>query len=101
MKQKSGLELAVGHLNASVGPVLTTRQLAFALCAGSTSHLPAPSIVAALIHSMFAELPAEVILRCAVESAADIHRVDNLYREALADAFPPVPVWETSVEHLL
>lgn len=101
MRQQSGLELAVGHLNASVGPVLTTGQLASALRAGSTRHLSAPPIAAALIRSLFAELPPGLILRCTVEAAADVRRVNELYREALADALPPVRAWETSVEHFL
>ncbi|MFT4179701.1 MAG: hypothetical protein QM612_09615 [Thermomonas sp.] len=101
MRQQSGLELAVRHLNASVGPVLTTGQLASALRAGTTRDLPVSPTAAALISSLFAELPPDLILRCTVEAAADVHCVDALYRESLADALAPVRAWETSVEHLL
>lgn len=101
MRQQSGLALAVGHLNASVGPVLTREQLASALRAGSTRDIPVSPTAAALIKSLFAELPPDLILRCTTESGADLLRVNELYLEALADALPPVPTWETSVEHLL
>ncbi|WP_374013073.1 hypothetical protein [Pseudoxanthomonas koreensis] len=101
MGQQSGLELAVAHLNASVGPVLTTGQLAAALRAGSTRNLPVPPAAAALISSLFAELPPDLILRCTVDAAADVRRVNGLYLEALADALPPVRAWEASVEHFL
>ena len=101
MRQQAGLELAVRHLNASVGPVLTARQLAAALHAGSTRNLPMSPAAAALVGSLFAELPPDLILRCTTEAAADVRRVNALYREALADAFPPVQAWEASVEHFL
>lgn len=90
-----GLNLAVGHLNASVGPLLTVEQLAAAMRAGSTRHLP--ETPAALVLSMFAELSPALILRCAAEAGADVRQVDQLYREALADALPPVPAWEHAI----
>lgn len=101
MKQKSSLQLAVGHLNASVGSVLTPEQLAAALRSGSAHNSTTSPAAAALISSLFAELSPDLILQCAAEAAADIHHVNHLYREALADALPPVRVWEASVEHFI
>lgn len=101
MNPNSGLELAIGHLNASAGPVLTAEQLAEALRAGSTHDLPLAPAAAALIGSLFAELSPELILRCTAEASADVQHVNRLYRETLGQAFPPVPAWERSVEHLL
>ena len=101
MGRQSSLELAAGHLNASVGPALTAGQLACVLRAGSTRSLPIQSTAAALTRSLFTELPPELILQCTVEAGADLRRVNALYREALADALPPARAWETAVAHLL
>ncbi len=101
MNRQSALALAVTHLNASVGPVLCAEQLASALRAGSVRHVAMSSAGAALVGSMFTELPPSLILRCASEAYADVHSADRLYQEALADGLPPVREWEMSVEHLL
>lgn len=97
----SNLELAVIHLNASVGPVLKVDQLASALRAGSTHHVVHDATAAALISSLFNELSPDLILQGAAEAGADVHRVHQLYREALADNLPPVPAWEKAVEPFL
>lgn len=97
----NGLEVAVGHLNASVGPKLTAEQLAAALRAGTTHHLPeSEASAAALIHSLFAELSPGLIMACATEAGADLRQVDQLYRESKAE-YMPVPAWEDAVRALL
>lgn len=93
------LDLAVQHLNASVGAVLTREQLAQALQEGSVGRID--SKAGALISSLFAEIDPALILRCAREAEADLLHVEHLYRESLADAMPSVPQWEQSVAHLL
>ncbi len=92
--------LAVSHLNVPVGTAVLSDQLATALRAGSTRDIPAPS-AAALILSLFNELTPNLILLCAAEAGADVQHVNQLYREALADAFPPAPVWENAVRAFL
>jgi hypothetical protein len=94
------LNVAVGQLNASVGNVVSADQLASALRAGSVHHLSS-TLVGALINSIFAELPPDLILRSAAEAGADVHAVDRLYRATLADALPPSPRWERAVEPFL
>lgn len=101
MQHQSNLALAVGHLNASVGRVLTSEQLASALRAGSSRNVSPSPAVAALIRSLFIELAPELILRCAAEADADVQHVNQLYRETLADALPRARAWENSVEHFL
>lgn len=101
MRQQSNLELAVGHLNASLGRVLTVEQLASALRAGSVRRTSPSPAAAALISSLFTELAPNLILRCAAEAGADVEQVNQLYEEALADALPRAPAWETSVGHFL
>ncbi|PPU86933.1 hypothetical protein XpopCFBP1817_18725 [Xanthomonas populi] len=101
MRHQSNLELAVGHLNASVGRVLTPEQLATALRAGSSRTVSSSPTAAALVSSLFVELAPELIFRCAAEADADVHRVNQLYRETLADALPRARAWENSVEHFL
>jgi len=101
MGQTSPLELAVNHLNASVGPVLEPAQLSHALRVGSVREMSAPPLAAALVSSLFVELSPSLIMQCAAEAGATLSRVNQLYRETLADALPPVRGWEEAVGHLL
>lgn len=98
--QSSHLDLAVTHLNASLGPVLNAEQLAVALRSGSCKDATT-STAAAAISSLFVELSPTTILQCAVDAGADLHKVNALYLESLAGFMPPSPAWEASVEHLL
>lgn len=99
--RSGGLELAVCHLNASVGPKLSTEQLALALRTGSAFHEDFQPVASALILSMFNELTPRLILRCAAEVGADVRQADQLYREALSDFFAPSSEWESAVKHFL
>lgn len=98
--QTSHLDLAVTHLNASIGPALNAEQLAAALRSGSCKGA-STSTAAAAISSLFVELTPNIILQCAAEAGADLHQVNALYLESLADFMPPSSEWEASVEHLL
>lgn len=95
------LAVAVGHLNAPVGKVLTEGQLADALRAGSVQGLASSPVAAALVSSLFAELSPSLILACAVEARADMAQVQRLYEESLADGMPPVERWQETVGGLL
>lgn len=96
------LAVAVQHLNASVGPVLTAEQLAGAMRAGSVQALEGKSpTAAALISSLFVELTPSLILACAAEAQAEVSRVQSLYEESLNEGMPPVARWQDVVEGLL
>lgn len=99
MQQQSNLMLAIGHLNAPVASGIRVDQLANALRLGTTRS--ASRLAAALIHSVFNEITPNLILQCAAEAGADVRCVNHLYREALADDFPPAPLWENAVRPLL
>lgn len=99
MQRQSNLMLAIGHLNAPVAAGILVDQLAIALRSGSTQSAPPPA--AALIHSLFNELSPNLILQCAAEAGAHVRYVNQLYREALADDFPPAPLWESAVRPFL
>jgi len=101
MGSTSPLTLAVSHLNASVGQVLDTAQLSHALRTGSVRQMPAPPLAAALVSSVFVELSPSLIVQCAAEANAELSQVNQLYRETLADALPPVRAWEDAIGHLL
>ena len=79
--------LAIGHLNAPVVSGIRVDQLASALRLGTTR--PESHLAGALIHSMFNEITSNPILQCAAEAGAGVCHVNQLYREALADDFPP------------
>ena len=96
----SKLELAVGHLNAAVGPVVRAEDLAQALREGTVMHVASGSgapLVRGLLHSVFAEIDPALILSCAREAQSDWQHAQQLYAEALADGLPRVKAWEQLV----
>jgi hypothetical protein len=94
------LDMAVGHLNAAVGPVVKAHHLGGALRAGTTASIASTS-AAALVGSIFSELSAELILRCAEEAGGTLAQANALYQETIGDGFPRSTTWEKQVEHLL
>ncbi len=99
-RKNSCLDLAIAHLNAPTGPVLTREELCAALRSGSLAILQRP-IAAALVSYLFVELPPELISRCAIEAGSDVRHANELYRETLHVHVPRSIQWERSVEHLL
>lgn len=97
----TGLALAVAHLNAALGPVLTAVQLAQAMRAGTVRHLSDNPVGAALVESLFVELSPELIVRCANDAGANLVQVERLYQESLEHAMPPAHAWEKARAHLL
>ena len=98
---KTGLMVAVGHMNASVGPLLTPEQMEAALHAGTVDGISEKPIVGALILSIFVECSPALILRCAMETHASLKSVARLYRESLERGGFPSLAWERSTGHLL
>lgn len=100
--QHSGsLGLAVTHLNASTGPVLTTEQLAASLRAGSAAALAASPAASALVRYLFVEVEPRLIAACARQAGAGLQLANQLYEENLRHAMPRVRAWEQAVAHLL
>lgn len=96
----SGLDLAVTHLNAPVGPLLTRNDLMSALRAGRLVAIRQPA-AAALATYLFVELEPALIVRCIREAGSDLQRANDLYEDTLRAKAPRSPSWERSVEHLL
>lgn len=94
-----GLELAVTHLNASVGPIVTVEHLSKALRSGSVASLD--KTVAAVVTHLFVELDPGLIARCAYEAGSDLRRADELYKESLQSHLPRVLQWENGVAELV
>jgi ABC-type amino acid transport substrate-binding protein len=97
----SSLGLAVTHLNASVGAVLTAEQLAQALRAGSVDALHDEPTAAALVAYLFVELNPRLIALCAFEADTDVAHAHQLYQEGLLHAMPRVAAWENAIQYLL
>ncbi len=98
--RNSKLDLAVGHLNTPVGPLVKPEHLALALREGSVSHVQAGSrteAVRGLLLTLFVETAPALILGCAREAGADLCSVDRLYQEAISDHLPRVKDWERLV----
>ena len=94
------LGLAVAHLNAPVGELLTREQLASVLRGGSLNSLEdAPSAVA-LLSYLFVELEPQLIAACALESGSDLRLANQLYEDIVSRAMPRVAAWERAVAHL-
>jgi len=93
------LDLAVTHLNASIGPVLSSEQLANALRTGVIATLP--DLAAGAVSYLFVEIEPRVIALCAIEAGTDIHHANCLYERLLKDLLPRVSGWEEYVnQHL-
>jgi hypothetical protein len=95
----SSLSVAVTHLNAPVGPVLTVEELAQALLSGSVASLNKKA--AAIVSYLFIELDPSLIASCVAEAGSDLRRANRLYEEAVQAHVPRVPGWEEAVEHLI
>lgn len=95
------LGLAVTHLNAPVGAVLHTEQLAGALRAGSVNAIADSPMAAALVSYLFVELDPRLIASCANQAGASVALANVLYEESLRNAMPRVAAWEQAVAHLL
>ena len=92
------LDLAVTHLNASVGPVLSSTQLAAALRAGRIDTLSESPYAAAAASYLFVEIEPRVIALCALEAGTDLDHANALYESLLRDAMPRVTAWEDYVK---
>ena len=94
------LGLAVTHLNASTGPVLTAEHLAKILRAGSVDVITdAPA--AALASYLFVELEPRLIALCAYQAGTGVAQANRLYQDSLRHGMLRVPAWEQSVRYLL
>ena len=94
-----GLMVAVTHLNAPVGAIVTVEHLVQALRAGTVQGLDSPA--AAVLSYLFLELEPALIARCVREAGSDLRRANELYRETLADKLPRNPRWEEAIAHLI
>lgn len=91
--------LAVTHLNAPVGVVVTVEHLVQALRAGSVAGLDPRT--AAVVSYLFVDLEPALIARCVREAGSDLRRANELYQETLADHLPRNLCWEEAVAHLM
>jgi hypothetical protein len=94
-----GLMLAVTHLNASVGVVVTLEHLTRALCAGSVEGLDART--AAVVSCLFVELEPALIARCVLEARSNLARANEFHKETLTGNLPRNPRWEQAIAHLI
>lgn len=99
--EAGSLGLAVAHLNAPTGPVLTTGQLAASLRAGSAAALAESSAASALVRYLFVEVEPRLIVLCARQAGADVQQAHQLYLENLRHGMPAVRAWEQAVAYLL
>jgi hypothetical protein len=101
LNNQESLGMAVTHLNASVGPVLTVEQLAQALRAGTTADITDSPTAVSLVNYLFVEVEPKLIVMCAREAGSDVRRANMLYQASLAQAMPKVLSWENSTRYLV
>ncbi|WP_371436199.1 hypothetical protein [Polaromonas sp.] len=96
----SAIPVAVAHLNAPYGQILTAEDLTAALRAGSFTKMahPSGSDIAA---AMFIELEPEQLLACVNEVGGTLRGLQGLYEESLSRGLARVPGWEQTAEQLL
>ena len=97
----ASLGLAVTHLNAPAGSVLSEAQLTRSLRDGSVRGIADSPAAAALVSYLFVEVEPRLIAQCASDAGASLAQADLLYQESLRDGLPRVPAWEQAVVHLL
>lgn len=93
----SNLDMAVTHLNASNGIVLSSSQLAAALRAASIDILSGEPSAAAAASYLFVEVDPRMIALCAYEAGTDVNSAHRLYESLVDRSMPRVPAWEESV----
>lgn len=93
------LKLAVGHLNAPYGQVLTVDQLAQAFTAGTFQAIT-DQAASSVARQIFVELDARIIYICATEAGSKVSDANNLYLEALTCSLPRVEAWEQLVRQI-
>jgi ribosome-binding ATPase YchF (GTP1/OBG family) len=104
--KKKGLDLAVTHLNAPVGLVVSRENLQEVLRAGKLSVVSDQKAVAVLSY-LFVELDPQLIVRCANEATEErsrrmaIKKANELYEDTVRRRVPRSIEWERSVMHLL
>ncbi len=91
------LELAAGHLNAPVGPLVKPADLALALRTGSLAA--AGEQAGPLLASLFVESSPQTLLACVREAGASLQSAQRLYEETLAAGAPAVAQWEEVVRN--
>jgi hypothetical protein len=101
LSSASSLGLAVAHLNASVGSILTVDQLAKALEAGTTKVLFDAPTAAALVSYLFVEVEPKLVVQCTQEVGTDVLHANMLYCESLRQDLPRVPQWESAIMYLI
>lgn len=92
------LDLAVTHLNASVGPVLSSAQLATVLRTASLDSLIESPTAAGVVSYLFVEIEPRVIALCAYEAGTDLCHANALYESLLRYSMPRVAAWEEYVK---
>ena len=101
IERSNSLGLAVTHMNAPVGSVLTIEQLSKALRAGSADAITDSPTAAALVSYLFVELDPRLIVLCAYEAGTDVAHANMIYQESLSRSMPRVHAWEKSIQYML
>ncbi|HEX2493401.1 MAG TPA: hypothetical protein VHK24_06460 [Steroidobacter sp.] len=96
----SAVDLAVTHLNAPVGRVLTKTEFADAFKAGTLRAVHRHESVALLCY-LFVEFDPQLIIRCVNELRSGLLKANELYNDTLRANAPRSLNWERSVAHLL
>jgi hypothetical protein len=99
-RDMSGLGIAVTHLNAPYGKVVSEEQLALALRHGTVHIAGISETAGAIITSLFTESTPNLIMRCIKEAGATIESAHALYLETTKEWYR-CSEWEEAVQHLL
>lgn len=96
----AAIDLAVTHLNAPYGRIVSRVDLSRALQDGTLSAVDSESSANVLTY-MFVELEPQLIIRCVNELRSGLTQANWLYQETLKSKAPPSPAWEKAIQHLL
>lgn len=94
-----GISMAVAHLNAPYGEIVSPGDLIESLSQGELRA--ASPKAAAILSYLFVEVEPRLVMRCAMESGSSLPMANQLYSDTIKGGAPRSALWESSVKALL
>ena len=94
-----GIAMAVTHLNAPYGAIVSPSDLIESLSQGGLRA--ASPKAAAILSYLFIEVEPQLVMRCAMESGSSLLKANQLYSDTIKGGAPRSALWESSIKALL
>ena len=94
-----GISMAVTHLNAPYGAIVSPGDLIESLSQGELRA--ASPKAAAILSYLFVEVEPRLVMQCAMESGSSRPLANQLYSDTIKGGAPRSALWESSIKALL